>query len=80
VGVFARASAGYSVIDVSGAYASFPNPKGLVVDGSAGLDVALIPNLFLIVDLGYQAGFQSGSAGDIQTSYLHLGAGLAVGF
>jgi hypothetical protein len=32
-----------------------------------------------VTDLGYQAGFQNGSNGDLHTSYLHLGAGFAIG-
>jgi hypothetical protein len=52
--------------------------------------VELLPKLVLVVDLGYQLGFQSstvsdatsisdGTKVDFHTSYLHLGAGLAVG-
>ena len=36
-------------------------------------------NLFIVTDLGYQAGFQSVSDGDLYTNYLHLGAGFAIG-
>jgi hypothetical protein len=82
VGVFARVSPGYSIVSLPSpppSIAAATNPKGLVVDAAVGTEVALLPNLFLTVDLGYQAGFQSSSDGDLHTSYLHLGAGLAVG-
>jgi hypothetical protein len=82
VRVFARLSPGYSIVALptpAPGIAAAPNPKGLVVDVAVGTEVALLPNLFLTVDLGYQSGFQSSSEGDLHTSYLHLGAGLAVG-
>ncbi len=53
------------------------------MDLSVGTEVALLPNLFLIVDLGYQAGFQAHDYGSgltfDGTRYLHLGGGLAIG-
>ena len=82
VGVFARLSPGYSIVALPtppSGNAAAADPKGLVVDVAVGTEVALLPNLFLTVALGYQAGFQSSSDGDLHTSYLHLGAGLAVG-
>ncbi len=82
VAAFARLSPGYSIIALpstsSGASAE-PNPKGMMVDFSVGTEVALVPRLFLTVDLGYQVGFQSNSDGDLHTRYLHIGAGLAIG-
>lgn len=41
-------------------------------------EVAVLPKLFLTVDLGYHVGFQSGADGDLKTRYLHIGAGFAV--
>jgi hypothetical protein len=82
VGVFGRLSPGYSIVSLPApppGTAAAANPAGFVIDAAVGTEVALLPNLFLTVDLGYQAGFQSSSNGDLHTSYLHLGAGLAVG-
>jgi hypothetical protein len=44
----------------------------------------VLPKLFIVLELGYQLGFQSGSAPDGTvrfdgTRYLHLGGGLAIG-
>jgi hypothetical protein len=83
VRTFARLSPGYSIIALPSpppGTASPDNPRGFVVDTAVGTEVALLPNLFLTVDLGYQVGFQSTADADLRTSYLHLGAGLAVGF
>ena len=51
----------------------------LVMDASAGVEVAVLPRLFIVSGLGYQMGWQSSSEGALHTSYLHLGAGFAVG-
>jgi hypothetical protein len=67
---------------------SISTPQGFLVDFSLGAEVQLIPNLFLVLDLGYQLGFQSAvvSGGptpigeDFQSRYLHLGGGFAIGF
>ena len=87
--VYARVSPGYSMISVP---APAPNqvvalgdPKGFLVDTSVGVEVALLPNLFVIADLGYQVGFQSTQAANSSrtfdgSQYLHLGGGFAVGF
>ncbi|HXU05565.1 MAG TPA: hypothetical protein VN903_31620 [Polyangia bacterium] len=84
VRAFVRASPAYSLIVVpsppstSGRPAA-PNPQGFLLDGSVGLEIGVLPNLFVVTDLGYQSGFQSSDAGDFNTSYLHLGAGFAIG-
>ena len=79
--VFARLSPAFSFVSMPpGATA---DPAGFLVDVSVGTEVALLPNLFLIVDLGYQAGFQTHDNGNGATfdgtRYLHLGGGLAIG-
>ena len=82
VAAFARVSPGYSIVALPSSpagSASVPNPAGLMLDLSVGTEVALLPRLFLTVDLGYQFGFQSSSDGELHTRYLHLGAGLAIG-
>ena len=85
--VYARLSPGYSIISVPeppGNVVARPSPTGYLVDTSVGVEVALLPTLFAIIDLGYQAGFQSGTGGGMTTfdgsQYLHLGGGFAVGF
>ena len=87
--VYARISPGYSIISVpppsSDPAVVAADPKGFLVDTSVGVEAALLPNLFVIVDLGYQVGFQSSQAADSPrtfdgSQYLHLGGGFAVGF
>jgi hypothetical protein len=86
VRVYGRLSPAFSIISLpagpSNAQAS-PDPKGFLVDFSVGTEVALLPNLFFVVDLGYQLGFQSSTSADGSTTfngsrYLHLGGGLAI--
>jgi len=84
VRVFARVSPAYSLILLPSAPpgATTPqrsNPHGFLIGGSTGVEVAVLPNFFVVTDLGYQSGFQNGSDGDMHTSYLHLGAGFAIG-
>jgi len=83
VRAFARVSPAYSVILLPPLPANLAgtrtNPKGWVIAGAVGLEIAVLPNLFVVTDLGYQAGFQGSVDGDTQTSYLHLGAGFAIG-
>lgn len=60
------------------------NPAGLLLDFSVGAEIAVLPKLFVVIDLGYQIGFQSttdvdGTQVDFDSRYLHIGAGLAVG-
>jgi len=79
--VFARLSPAFSFLSMPPGVEG--DPKGFLLDASVGTEVALLPNLFLIVDLGYQAGFQThdyatGATFD-GTRYLHLGGGLAIG-
>jgi hypothetical protein len=91
--VFARVSPGYSIIDfpssvANGTDGSVSNPKGFLLDVSAGLSGQILPNAFVVFDLGYQWGFQTATitgAGpsvdvDFRTRYLHLGLGFAVTF
>ena len=80
--VYGRLSPGFSLISLPDSNEN--DPKGLVIDTSVGVEVAVLPRLFVVVDLGYQAGFQSSTslASDFTfdgTRYLHLGGGLAVG-
>jgi len=85
VAVFGRLSPAYSIVQLPSSTrgAQTSDPAGFLLDLSVGSEVALLPNLFLIVDLGYQVGFQTLTAADGSsvdgTRYLHLGAGLAVG-
>jgi uncharacterized protein YgiM (DUF1202 family) len=89
---YLRFSPGYSLISLPGSSSSGggSDPTGLSLDFAIGAEVELLPKLVLVVDLGYQLGFQSstvsdatsisdGTKVDFHTSYLHLGAGLAVG-
>jgi hypothetical protein len=86
--VFTRVSPAYSIISLPApmpGQMSVPDPAGFLVDVAVGAETALLPDLFAVVDLGYQIGFQSSSIPDGSRSfegsrYLHLGAGLAVGF
>ena len=77
VRAYGRLSPGYSIIAVPGG----SNPAGFFADVAVGTEVNLLPRLVLIVDLGYQLGFQSNTGPDGTfdgTQYLHLGAGLAI--
>jgi hypothetical protein len=86
--VFGRVSPAYSLILIPPAPPAAgstervdrPTPKGFLIDATVGVEVAVLPKLFVISDVGYQAGFQSTADGDLHSSYLHLGAGFAVGF
>ncbi len=84
--VYARLSPGFSMVvfpTPRSDEASVPDPKGFVVDLSVGTEIAVLPRLLAVIDLGYQLGLQSADIGDTTfegTRYLHLGAGLAVGF
>ncbi len=56
------------------------NPAGFLVDFSVGGEIVVLPNLSLVVEVGYQIGFQtttglSGAEVDFETRFLHLGAG-----
>jgi hypothetical protein len=90
VDVFGRLSPAFSVIDLpsdaSSVGVSIANPKGFLIDFSAGTEAAVQPNLFFVAELGYQVGFQSttisGPSGsvdlDFKSRFLHFGIGLAV--
>jgi len=86
---YARISPGYSIIslpaDDTASLTPAPDPRGFLVDTSVGVEAALLPDLFAIIDLGYQVGFQSSKSADGTSTfdgsqYLHLGGGFAVGF
>ncbi len=83
VRVFGRFSPAFSIVFLPSPPATSSNqpsdPKGFLMDFSVGTEVAVLPNLFVVTDLGYQAGFLSSLDGDLHTSYLHLGAGFAIG-
>jgi len=81
VRVFGRLSPAFSFVRVPAQTpgGSSTDAQGFLIDGTVGIEVAVLPNLFLISDIGYQAGFQSGDDGDLHTSYLHLGGGFAIG-
>ncbi len=83
VRAFARVSPAYSVIQLPPlpprTTGSRSNPQGFLINVAVGLEVAVLPNLFVVTDLGYQAGFQNSVDGDTRTSYLHIGAGFAIG-
>jgi SH3-like domain-containing protein len=78
--VFGRFSPGYSIVSLPSS-AGVSDPKGLVLDFSVGLETPVNPKAWLVVEIGYQRGFQSTSADgvdiDFTTNYLHLGVGLA---
>ncbi len=92
--VFGRVSPGYSIVDLpssaksSADGSSLSDPKGFLLDVSAGVSGQILPNAFVVFDLGYQWGFQTATitdAGqsvdvDFRTRYLHLGLGFAVTF
>jgi hypothetical protein len=81
-GVYARLSPAYSIISLP----SGPNPAGFLLDFAGGAEIAVLPKLFLVVDLGYQIGWQSavgnggfGTTDRFSTRYLHVGGGFAIG-
>jgi len=90
VELYGRFSPGYSIVSLpdgsSSGNSSLSSPKGLALDFAVGVNTALLPNLWLVIDLGYQISFQSstlsiGTASsdvDFKTNYLHLGVGLGV--
>jgi hypothetical protein len=92
--VFGRLSPGYSIVDLPSSVTSgtpgvtYGDPKGFLVDVSAGISGQILPSAFVVFDLGYQWGFQSGTISgsaqsidyDFRTRYLHFGLGFAVTF
>jgi hypothetical protein len=86
---FARLSPGYSIIALPDAWtntfagASLGTDKGWLLGASAGVEYLVSPAAFLILEGGYQAGFQgavltSGGARyelDLATRYPHVGLG-----
>ena len=82
--VYARFSPAYSIVSLPSPPAGLSNPAGFLLDLSVGAEIAVLPKLFVVIDLGYQIGFQStsdvdGTPIDFDSRYLHIGAGLAVG-
>jgi hypothetical protein len=93
--VFGRLSPGYSILDLPSSAktdattgATLNDPKGFLLDVSAGISGQVLPNAFVVFDVGYQWGFQTATisgAGqsidvDIRTRFLHFGLGFAVTF
>jgi hypothetical protein len=82
--VFAYVAPGYSIgFQPSGT--DTLHPRGAIAGAGVGLAYALGPRFALVLDLGYQVGYQGyrdPTRGDIddRTSYLHLAIGLAGGY
>jgi hypothetical protein len=80
--MFAYLSPGYSVLVPSSGSSALSEPRGLVVAGTVGTSVDLLPALFFTVELGYQEGFQTaqddGIAIDHQTRFMQVGLGLGL--
>jgi hypothetical protein len=82
--VFAYVAPGYSIgFQPSGA--DTVHPHGVIAGGGVGVMHALGPTFALVVDIGYQMGFQGytdPSRGEIddRTSFFHLAIGLASGY
>jgi hypothetical protein len=84
--MFARVSPGYSILSLpAGALPdNTSSPAGFWVDFAVGSEIAVSPDSWLVVDLGYQIGLQGttlpdGSNADFRTQFVHLGIGLAAG-
>jgi hypothetical protein len=89
---FARLAIGYSIVALPDAWtstfagASLGMDKGWLLGASAGVEYLVSPAAFLILEGGYQAGFQgavltSGGARyelDLATRYPHVGLGFGV--
>jgi hypothetical protein len=88
-----RVAPGYSIIALPSSTAhafsgtTVGNPRGLVLDLSAGAAYLVSPRLFLLFEAGYQIGFQRasftfdlGGSGDTayRVSYPHVGLGFGV--
>jgi hypothetical protein len=81
--IYARLSPAYSILSLPGLPSGVSNPAGFLIDVSVGGEIAVAPNLAIVIDLGYQAGFQSttegnGGTADFKTRFLHLGAGFSL--
>ncbi len=84
--MFFRFSPGYSIISPpSGVLPDgTSNPAGPWLDFAIGSEVTVAPGQVLVVDLGYQLGFQGttlpdGTNVDYRTQFVHLGVGMALG-
>jgi hypothetical protein len=81
--LFAYVAPGYSVLVPSPYWArTAADPRGLVVAGTVGTTVDLLPALFFSLELGYQEGFQTasdeGASFDYQTRFMHVGVGFGL--
>ncbi len=81
--VFAYIAPGYSVLVPSSGVPTSADPRGLVVDGTVGTSLDLLPAMFFTLEFGYQEGFQiareeNGAASDRQTRFIHVGMGLGL--
>jgi hypothetical protein len=84
--MFFRFSPGYSILSVPAGVLpdSASTPGGAYFDFAVGSEVTVAPGLILVVDLGYQFGFQgttlaNGAEVDYRTQFVHLGVGMALG-
>jgi hypothetical protein len=73
--LYGRLSPGYSFIMLPQSNDVSP-PIGALIDCAVGAEIGVLPRMFVVVDLGYQVGFQS----PMSSRYLHIGAGLAYAF
>jgi hypothetical protein len=82
--LYARLSPGYSILSTpSGTLpANVSDPAGLAVDFSVGAETPIGAHATLVLDIGYQLGFQGTSVNgkDIEsrTRFLHVGMGFAL--
>jgi hypothetical protein len=75
--LYGRLSPGYSLMLLPESWGKdVPMPRGFILDFSVGAELRVLPNLFAVLDLGYQFGLQS----TLSSQYLHIGAGLAYAF
>jgi hypothetical protein len=79
--IYGRLSPAYSIISLPYTGSSISNPSGFLLDVSAGAEIVVNPKLSIVLELGYQVGFQSttdttrAAEEDVKTRFLHLGAG-----
>jgi hypothetical protein len=84
--MFFRFSPGYSILSLPAGSlpAGTSGPGGPWIDFAVGSEITVAPGLVLVVDVGYQLGFQSvtfpdSSSADTRTQFVHLGVGMALG-
>jgi hypothetical protein len=78
--MYTRLSPGYSIVSVPDLPSGVSNPAGFAVDITVGGEIPVVPQVSVVVELGYQLGFQgttdtNGADVDYHTRFLHLGAG-----